>query len=199
MDGFNKGDASEERIGDLEDRAGGSKAQGWNVLLWGSGFSPWCQKNHESSNENRGPGRWENRNKQDYEDIKCGRNAPQMCNYIFSKREKRSQKGGWSGLVISVLFWGKVSHCSPGWPTTRQFNKLDWIHRGPPVSASRTLGLNKCTCPHAQLQVSVTLIHLPWVYMFVRRGPWCDLCVEVRGQLMRVGSLLRPCGALGLN
>lgn len=105
MDGFNKGDASEERIGDLEDGAEGNKAQGWSVLLWGPGVCPQCQSNNEIATRTVTPGGGSTDNKQDHEDIKCGRNTPQICNCIFIKREKMRQKRCLWGAVFQVLLF----------------------------------------------------------------------------------------------
>lgn len=78
MNGFNKGDASEERVGDLEDGAEGNKVQGWSVLLWGPRFCPPCQSNNEITIRTVKPGGRSTEVKQDYENIKSGRNAPQI-------------------------------------------------------------------------------------------------------------------------
>lgn len=124
---------------------------------------------------------------------------------VYSSRERKWDRRGVCGgqcfrfccfcsiLFCFVLFWSKLSHRSPGWP------RILYVQQAGLNSQRSTCfclpnARIKCTCPHAQLQVSVTLIYLLWVYVCVGRGTCCDCVWRSEGTLWDLAFSLNHVG-----
>jgi hypothetical protein len=74
---------------------------------------------------------------------------------------------GWEAFSPSFLvFWGRFSLCSPGYPG-RPLGMLVWpqTQRSPPASAFRVLGF-KTHVPTAQLQCGILSEYL-YIYIYI--------------------------------
>ena len=58
-------------------------------------------------------------------------------------------------LWFGLIFWDRVSLCSPGCPGTHSVDQAGLELRNPPASASRVLGLKACDITAAWLVLSV--------------------------------------------
>jgi hypothetical protein len=65
-------------------------------------------------------------------------------------------------FVLVLVFWGRVSLCSPGCPGTHSVEQAGLELRDPPVSASHMLGLKVCA-PTA------------WQYLVLKCHVYCSI------------------------
>jgi hypothetical protein len=104
-------------------------------------------------------------------------------------------------VCFSLVFWGRVSRCSPVYPGTHSLDQAALKLRNLPASASQVLGLKVCTIMPGK---SVFIVHQKNVFVWIPDQNFQSLNFdELQGEIVHpyvaVAFLLGSLSILGLN